>query len=64
MRVPSAIKTIDELKMEIELLDVLAGIQVAISEAKRNQIDKNYALLKWDLVPLEEGNVNLEVCST
>ena len=64
MRVPSAIKTIDELKMEIELLDVLAGIQVAISEAKRNQIDKNYALLKWDLVPLEEGNVNLEVCSS
>lgn len=64
MRVPSAIKTIDELKMEIELLDVLAGIQVAISEAKRNQIDKNYALLKWDLVPLEEGNVNLEVWST
>lgn len=61
MRVPSAIKTIDELKMEIELLDVLAGIQVAISEAKRNQIDKNYALLKWDLVPLEEGNVNLEL---
>lgn len=64
MRVPSAIKTIDELKMEIELLDVLAGIQVAISEAKRNQIDKNYALLKWDLVPLEEGNANLEVWST
>lgn len=69
MRVPSPIRDIDELKQELELLEVLSEIEAAVSsinqelqtEEKLHPIDQTYQKLKCDIRPLEGDSERFKV---
>uniref|UniRef100_A0A915LM35 Poly [ADP-ribose] polymerase n=1 Tax=Meloidogyne javanica TaxID=6303 RepID=A0A915LM35_MELJA len=55
MRTPPMIRTIEALKQEIELLDLLTGIEIAVTKMNNSDpIEKHYSRLKWDIIPVEK----------
>ncbi|KAE9547246.1 hypothetical protein FO519_009540, partial [Halicephalobus sp. NKZ332] len=72
MRVPSPIRDIDELKQELELLEVLSEIEAAVSsinqelktKEKLHPIDQTYQKLKCEILPLESDSERFKLVET
>lgn len=63
MRTPPMIRTIEALKQEIELLDLLTGIEIAVTKMNNSDdpIEKHYSRLKWDIIPVEKEDEKYKV---
>lgn len=71
MKTPPVIRTTLQLKNEIKLLELLGGIEIALSlfsseltETKCHPIDQKYLSLKCKIVPLEKESPTLKVMPT
>uniref|UniRef100_A0A7E4VHP3 Poly [ADP-ribose] polymerase n=1 Tax=Panagrellus redivivus TaxID=6233 RepID=A0A7E4VHP3_PANRE len=74
MRQPTPIRTLDELKRELELLEMLTEIEAAVSNMnevvaeaapeKKNVLDDIYGRLKCDLEPLDTDSERYQLISS
>lgn len=61
MRTPPMIRTMDALKQEIELLDLLTGIEITVGEIAGDPLERHYSRLKWQLIPLEKDDQKYKI---
>ncbi|KAL3107858.1 hypothetical protein niasHT_017090 [Heterodera trifolii] len=61
MRTPPPIKSPEELKRENELLKMLTGIEITVSNIGADPLECHYARLRWDLIPLEKDDANFKI---
>ena len=55
------IRSMDALKQEVELLDLLTGIEITVAKIAGDPLERHYKRLNWELVPLEKEDEHYKV---